>query len=50
MMRRSDVYVKVEVALEDDENPQKLALEICRQIERVYGVRKAEVQNIVECE
>ena len=49
-MRRTDVYLKVELLIEDDDNIHKIAQEICRQVERVYEVRKAEVQNISERE
>ncbi|HEY2843581.1 MAG TPA: hypothetical protein VGJ09_08030 [Bryobacteraceae bacterium] len=47
-MARTDVYLKVEVDLEDKESPERVAAEICRIIRRVYGVRKAEVSSIVE--
>jgi hypothetical protein len=46
-MARSDLYLKVELDHLDDEQPQRLALEICRQILKIYGVRKAEVSNLV---
>ena len=44
-MPRTDFYIKVTVDHDDDESPDKLGKEICRQIEKVYGVRDAEVQN-----
>jgi len=47
-MARIDLYVKIDLDLPDSEQPEKLALEICRQIRKVYGVRAAEVQNMVE--
>ena len=46
-MARMDLYLKVELDLNEDEEPKKLAAEICRQIQKVYGVRNAEVSNIV---
>jgi hypothetical protein len=49
-MRRTDLYVKVELILDARDNVQKIAQEICRQIERVYEVKSAEVQNISERE
>ena len=49
-MARTDVYLKVELVLDDKENPERVAAEICRLIARVYGVRRAEVQSIVEKE
>ena len=49
-MRRTDVYLKVELLLQDKDNADKIAAEICRQIQRVYEVKSAEVQNITEKE
>lgn len=49
-MPRSDVYLKVVLDLEEAESPQRLAEEICRAIRKIYGVRLAEVSNIVEQE
>jgi hypothetical protein len=46
-MPRSDLYIKVVVDHDHDEKPERLAAEICRQIERVYGVRTAEMTNYV---
>lgn len=46
-MIRTDLHIKVELEHGDDENPQKLAAEVCRQLLKVYSVRKAEVSNIV---
>ena len=47
-MERADVYLKVELILDEKETPEKLAAEICRAIQRIYGVRRAEVSSIVE--
>jgi hypothetical protein len=47
-MRRTDLYLKVELHLDDQEQPEKLAAEICRMIRKVYGVRSAEVSNMIE--
>jgi len=49
-MRRIDLYLKVELDLDEKESPERVAAEICRVIRRVYGVRKAEVSNMVERE
>ena len=46
-MRRIDVYLKVELDLDPKEAPERVAAEICRMINRVYGVRKAEVSSIM---
>ena len=47
IMARSDVYLKIQLDHLDEEKPQRLALEICRQVKKIYGVRSAEVSNIV---
>jgi hypothetical protein len=47
-MKRVDIYVKVEVELDDDELPDKVASEICRQVEKMYIVRSAEPSHIVD--
>ncbi|HUA83593.1 MAG TPA: hypothetical protein VMB85_07015 [Bryobacteraceae bacterium] len=49
-MRRTDVYVKVELDVDEKEKPERVAADICRQIRKVYGVRSAEVTNMVERE
>lgn len=46
-MKRIDLHVKVVIDLEEGENEQRLAAEICRAIEKVYGVRRAEVSNVI---
>jgi hypothetical protein len=47
-MARMHVYLKVELDLDEQEKPDRLASEICRMIRKVYGVRSAEVSSIVE--
>ncbi len=47
-MRRTDLYVKVELVLDDEEKVERLASEICRLIRKVYGVRNAEVSSMIE--
>lgn len=49
-MRRTDVYVKVELVMNDHDDVLKIAKEICRKIETVYEVRSAEVSSVVERE
>lgn len=49
-MPRADFYLKVEVDVDEKEQPERLASEICRMIRKVYGVRAAEVSSIVERE
>jgi hypothetical protein len=49
-MARIDLYVKVELDTDELEPPDRLAEEICRIVSRIYGVRRAEVSNMVEKE
>ena len=46
-MKRVDLYIKVQVDLEEDEKPERVGGEICRQIEKLYVVRSAELSNAV---
>lgn len=46
-MKRVDLYIKVQVELDEDEKPERLAAEICRQLEKMYAVRVAELSNTV---
>ena len=47
-MQRVDLYIKVEVVIEEDEKPERVANEICRQIQKLYVVRAAELSNTVK--
>jgi len=49
-MPRSDLYIKVEIDIDEKEKPERVAAEICRLIRKVYGVRHAELSSIVERE
>ena len=46
-MQRIDLYIKVTVDLEDEENVERVAGEICRQVEKIYVVRSAELSSSV---
>lgn len=47
---RTDVYLKVELDLDDDESAERVASEIVQRLRKLYGVRQAEVSSIVERE
>lgn len=47
-MPRADLYLKVELDIDEDEKPERLAAEICRMLRKVYGVRTAEVSSLIE--
>lgn len=44
-MQRVDLYLKVTVELDEEEKPEKVASEICRQLEKMYVVRSAELSS-----
>jgi hypothetical protein len=46
-MRRTDLFIKVQLDHKDDEDPAKLGEEICRRVLKIYGVRSAEVSSLV---
>ncbi|MBI3208126.1 MAG: hypothetical protein HYZ37_04380 [Candidatus Solibacter usitatus] len=46
-MQRTNVFLKIVLQHEDEERPQKLAEEICRRIEKLYGVRSTDVSSLV---
>ena len=46
-MQRVDLYIKVQVEIEEDEKTERVAAEICRQIEKIYVVRSAELSSTV---
>jgi hypothetical protein len=43
---RSNVYIKVVVEHGPDEKPEDLGAELCRQLEKIYSVRRAEVSSV----
>ncbi|MGI8960221.1 MAG: hypothetical protein ACR2IV_10760 [Bryobacteraceae bacterium] len=46
-MQRVDLYIKVEVELDEDETPERIAGEICRLLQKTYFVRSAELSSAV---
>lgn len=46
-MKRVDLYIKVEVELDEEETTERVAREICRQIEKIYVVRAAELSSSI---
>lgn len=49
-MKAVDYYLKVEVDLPEDEDARRYAEELCRQLRKNYGVRKAELSSVTEHE
>jgi molybdopterin-binding protein len=46
-MTSIDVYLKVEVDLGEGETTERVTQEIVRTLERLYGVRRAEVTSVI---
>ena len=46
-MARFDFFIKIEADVSDREKPEKVADEICRRVQKIYGVRNAELTNYV---
>lgn len=44
-MSRSNLFFKVEVEHDAEEQPQRIGDEICRQLRKLYGVREAELSS-----
>lgn len=49
-MNRTHLFFKVELEHDSEENPERVGAEICRQIQRVYGVRLAELSSVTVVE
>jgi hypothetical protein len=49
-MSVSNLYFKVELEHDAEENPERIAGEIRRQLLRFYGVRDVEISNIATME
>jgi hypothetical protein len=47
---RTNLFIKVVVEHDEKELPEKLGAELCRQLERNYLVRKAELQSFSKVE
>jgi len=46
-MPRTDLFLKVELEHDADERPEHLAQEICRAVQKIYGVLSAELSSYV---
>lgn len=44
-MTRTNLFFKVEVEHDPDENPERIAEEIRRRLTKIYGVRDAELSS-----
>jgi hypothetical protein len=48
LTKRSNLFFKVDIEHDDDESPERLGREICRQLKKIYGVREAELSSITQ--
>lgn len=46
-MKSIDVYLKVELDLVEGEREERVQQELVRTLEKMYGVRRAEVTNVI---
>jgi hypothetical protein len=46
----TNLFIKVQIEHSEQEKPQKLGSDICRQILKIYGVRSAELSNVTRAE
>jgi tetrahydromethanopterin S-methyltransferase subunit G len=49
-MSRTNLFIKVEIEHDREEDPQRLGEEICRQIGKIYGVLSAELSSFTRSE
>jgi len=49
-MDRTNLFLKVEIEHDKEEEPERLGNDICRQIMKIYGVRSAELSSFTRVE
>ena len=49
-MSRTNLFFKVELDLAPDEQPQRIADEMCRRLLKFYGVRNVELTNYTKAD
>ena len=49
-MNRTNLFIKVELDLAPDEQPLRIADEICRRLAKFYGVRNVELTNYTKAD
>jgi len=49
-MNRTNLFFKVQVEHEPEDNPKRIAEEICRRLLKIYGVREAELSSFTQAE
>lgn len=49
-MMRTNLFFKVELEHDSDEDPQRIGEEIRRHLKKLYGVRDVELSNVTSAE
>jgi len=49
-MDRTNLFFKVVIEHDDEDQPERLGRDICRQLMKVYGVRSAELTSFTRVE
>ncbi|HXM43621.1 MAG TPA: hypothetical protein VN924_20455 [Bryobacteraceae bacterium] len=49
-MHRTNLFFKVVIEHDDEDQPEQLGREICRQLMKIYGVRAAELTSFTRVE
>lgn len=49
-MKRTHLFLKVEIEHDQEDQPERLGNQICRQILKIYGVRSAELSSLKPAE
>lgn len=49
-MKRTNLFFKVEIEHDEEDQPERLGSDICRQLMKIYGVRSAELSSFTRVE
>ncbi len=49
-MKRTHLFIKVEIEHDSEERPERLGADLCRQLMKFYGVREAELTSYTPVE
>jgi hypothetical protein len=49
-MHRTNLFLKVIIEHHEEDQPERLGAEICRQVAKIYGVRSAELASFTRVE
>jgi hypothetical protein len=49
-MNRTNLFFKVEIEHDEEDRPERLGREICRQLMKIYGVLSAELSSFTRAD